>query len=212
VGNVRALAVEGVLAARPDLVLATERVGPPAALDRLRDAGVRVEVLAGPKDLAAAHARTRALGRLLGASAAAESLVAAIDGALTAVPRTGAAAAVAFVYARGAGTLLVGGTGTAPAALVALAGGKNAVTAWEGFKPLTPEALVGAAPEVFLMTASGLASLGGVDGLLAAPGVALTPAGRARAVVTLDDLAVLDLGPDVAETVTQLARALEGVR
>ena len=43
---------------------------------------------------------------------------------------------------------------------------------------ITSEALVEAAPDVILMTTTGLESVGGIDGLLEIPGIAQTPAGR----------------------------------
>jgi ABC-type hemin transport system substrate-binding protein len=40
------------------------------------------------------------------------------------------------------GTLLVSGIGTLAHALIEAAGGRNAVSAFDNFQPLTPEALV----------------------------------------------------------------------
>ena len=44
---------------------------------------------------------------------------------------------------------------------------------------------------MILVPERGLASLGGIDGLVAQPGIALTPAGKARRIVTMDDLLLL---------------------
>ena len=43
---------------------------------------------------------------------------------------------------------------------------------------LTPEALVGAAPDVIVVPESGFAALGGAEAFLEVPGVADTPAGH----------------------------------
>jgi iron complex transport system substrate-binding protein len=87
-------------------------------------------------------------------------------------------------------------------------GGVNAADALDGFKPLTAEAVLQARPEVLVMPEHGWQSLGGVDGVLALPGVADTPAGRARAIVTLDDQKLLGFGPRVGEAALELRRAL----
>jgi iron complex transport system substrate-binding protein len=55
------------------------------------------------------------------------------------------------------------------------------------FTPLTSEALVAAEPDVILMTSTGLESVGGIDGLVEVPGIAQTPAGRSRRVITEED-------------------------
>jgi iron complex transport system substrate-binding protein len=61
---------------------------------------------------------------------------------------------------------------------------------------------------VLLVPSLGLQSLGGARGLLAQPGVALTPAGRAGRVVELDDLLLLGFGPRTGQAVTELTRRL----
>ena len=52
VGYFRQFSPEGVLSLTPDLVLASDAAGPPVALERLRGAGLRLEVLppAVPQD------------------------------------------------------------------------------------------------------------------------------------------------------------------
>ena len=81
----------------------------------------------------------------------------------------------------------------------------NAVTEYQGYKPLTAEGAVTASPEIILIASRGLESIGGIDRLLAFPGLAETPAGRARRVVAIDDLKLLGFGPRTGEAVTELA-------
>ena len=113
-----------------------------------------------------------------------------------------------FVYARGAGVVLVSGTGNAADAVLGLAGAENVVTAFPDFRPLTAEAVADASPDVIVIPERGLESVGGVDGLLRQPGLAQTPAGRARRVVTVDDALLLGFGPRVGEGVRVLAEKL----
>ena len=51
----------------------------------------------------------------------------------------------------------------------------------------------------------GLDSVGGIDGLLKAPGVALTPAAGERRIVTMDDLYLLGFGPRLGQAIRDLA-------
>lgn len=102
----------------------------------------------------------------------------------------------------------VSGTGTSADAIIALAGGKNAVQGYESYKPLTAEGAVEAAPDVILVTTRGLASSGGVEGLLKQPGLELTPAGQAGRVVAMDDLYLLGFGPRLGEAVRDLCGQL----
>ena len=59
-----------------------------------------------------------------------------------------------------------------------------------------------AAPDVILMTTTGLDSVGGLSGLVEIPGIAQTPAGREGRVVTVEDGLLYSFGG-------RTARALE---
>ena len=54
--------------------------------------------------------------------------------------------------------------------MLRLAGAENVVTAFAGFRPLTAEAVAGAAPDVIVIPERGLESLGGIEGLLTSGG------------------------------------------
>jgi iron complex transport system substrate-binding protein len=112
------------------------------------------------------------------------------------------------VLVRGGQGAFVSGRGTAADAMVRLAGGENAAGAIEGSKALTAEAAVAAVPDVLLAPAAVLAHTGGVEGLLSLPGIAETPAGRARRVIVLDDLMLLGFGPRTGQGALELARKL----
>jgi iron complex transport system substrate-binding protein len=74
---------------------------------------------------------------------------------------------------------------------------------------MTAEALVQAAPDVILMMTEGLASVGGIDGLLTSiPAVAATPAGEKRRIVDMADTEILSFGPRTPQILDALARAI----
>ena len=80
-----------------------------------------------------------------------------------------------------------------------MAGGQNAITEFEDYKPLTPESLIKGNPDVILLFTSGLESLGGVDGLLKIQGVSQTNAGKNKKVIALDGALISGFGPRVGE-------------
>jgi iron complex transport system substrate-binding protein len=82
------------------------------------------------------------------------------------------------------------------------------VTGYERYVPISAEAAVAAAPDVILTVTRTLDDIGGIDALLAQPGLAQTPAGQARAVVAMDDLYLLGFGPRLGEAVRDLALQL----
>lgn len=210
VGYQRSLAAEGVLSLRPTLLLASSDAGPPEVLAQLRNAGVRVETITGEPSVAGARTRIGVIAQLLGRDAA--PLLATFDRDLAEaealVAKAKSRPRVLSVYARGANALHVLGRGSAGDALVTLAGGESAVTAFEGSKPMTAEAVVESRPDWILVPSRGLASIGGEDGLFRTPGVAETPAGKAKHVIAMDDLLLLGFGPRTGRAVVELTRRI----
>ncbi len=212
VGYLRRLAAEPIVALDPDLVLASAAAGPPVVIDQLRGAGVRVVEIPDAPDVAGVVAKVEAVGEALGLRDEAAQLaldvrgqVAAVQGALAALesrPR------VLFMLNVGRGAPLTGGRDTSAAAIIALAGGTNAVDGFAGYKPLSQEAAIAAAPDVVLLPAATLEALGGPDALLARPELRSSPAAATGRVVAMDGLLLLGFGPRLGEAVTTLARAL----
>lgn len=218
VGYARALSAEGLLSLKPTLVLASGEAGPPVVLQQLQAAGVPLVTLDAEHRAEQVLARTRRVAGLLGREAAGQALVAQLQQAWQAAQARVAALAggantatpprALFVLSHAMNQVRIGGRDTAADAMIRYAGAHNALAGVQGFKPLTPEAAIAAAPDVILVTEQGLSAAGGVDGLLAAPGLAATPAGRARRVVALEALFMLGFGPRLPQAVVQLAEQL----
>ncbi len=213
VGYMRQLSAEPILALGPDLVLAIEDAGPPAALAQLRDAGVSVVIVPDDPSPEGVLAKIDLVAAALDLEAAGRGLRARIEDELTAVRSAFAAVTerprVLFLLSIGNGRVpMAAGRDTSAAGIIELAGGVNAVDVFENFKPLSPEAAVMAAPDVLLITRRSLGLLGGEEALLAIPEISLTPAGRAGRVVVMDGLLLLGFGPRTAEAAGQLGKQL----
>ena len=208
----RRLSAEGVLSLRPTLIIATTEAGPPAAIQQLRGAGVTVLVLPHEPTVEGASAKIERIAAALGVQARGAALMQNLKEELSqvqsSIPQTAAQAKILFLYARGQGTLMVAGQGTAADTMIGLAGGTNAVQGYSGYKPLTSEAAVAAAPDVILLMDNGLESIGGAQRLWQLPGLALTPAGQQGRVLSMDGLFLLGFGPRLGQAVLALNRAL----
>lgn len=210
-GYVRQLGAEGVLSLRPDLVLATSDAGPPAAMAQIAAAGVAVVRLEEAHGLAPALQRIRAIGDALGQDTAAAALAAAIaeDVDLLAARLTRAGMPrVLFLLSAGRAAPMAAGSGTAAEAMIALAGGCNAIQGMRNYRPLSAEAVLAAAPDVIVTTTETLEGIGGPRALLALPGIQGTPAAQAGRMVAFDGLALLGFGPRLAPSLHALAQAL----
>jgi iron complex transport system substrate-binding protein len=218
VGYARQLSAEGVLSLRPTLVVAGEEAGPPTVLRALEAARVPLEVLDGQHRVEGMLARTRRLATLCGREAAGVVLVQRLQDEwrqarerVAQHAKQAPAPRALFILAHGGGALRVAGRDTAADAMLGYAGGINVMAeGFAGYKPLTPEAAVASAPLVLVTSTQGLEAVGGVDALLKSPGLAQTPAGRQRRVVTMDALLLLGFGPRLPQAVAELTRQLHG--
>ena len=86
----------------------------------------------------------------------------------------------------------------------------NVAEAFDGYKPMTDEAVLSAAPDLILMM-----DRGGDHAILnaelwAMPAIAPTPAAAARRVVRMDGLYLLGFGPRTGQAALDLHAALYG--
>jgi iron complex transport system substrate-binding protein len=213
IGYQRSLSAEGIIAQRPSLVLGSNDAGPPAVLDQLRTAGVRVVIIEERHDLDAPAAKIRAVGKALGVAEKADELAGDVQRDLDDLAAKAADVddqpRVAVLYLRGGNVQLLFGDEQGAGTIADAVGAVPAVAS-KSTIPLTPEALVAAAPDALVVTTSGLQSVGGIEGLLRIPGVATTPAGKARRVFAYDDQMLLGFGPRAAACWTQLFDDLHG--
>ena len=212
VGYMRRLSAEAILALAPDLVLAVADAGPPAVLDQLRGAGVRLVAVPDVATPAGVLAKVEAVAAALGAEAEGRILAGRLEAAFASVRRridgVTARPAVLFLLSVDRGAPMAAGRDTTADGIIGLAGGRNALPDVTGYRPIAPEALLAAAPDVILLSERTLQLLGGREALLARPEVAATPAGRAGRLVAMDGLLLLGFGPRTPQAVDDLATAL----
>lgn len=212
IGYQRTLTAEGIISLKPSLVIATTEAGPPTTFAQLRAAGIPVLILPVEYTPAGTKAKISAIGKVFGKEAKANEINTLLERdtakAAALFSRFKSKPKVMFIYARGPQGAQISGTGTSADAMITLAGGTNAFSSAQGYKPLTPEAAVSADPDVILMLSGGLESVGGMDGLLKLPGIAQTKAAKNRAIIALDDLYLLGFGPRLGRATYDLALKL----
>lgn len=214
VGYMRQLSPEGVLSVGPSAVIALEGSGPREAVDVLKKASVPFLEVPERFDRDGILVKIRTVGEALGVADKAETLAASVGADLDAAEKATASIAtrqrVLFLLSAQGGKLLASGSGTAADGVIKLAGAVNAVDGYEGYKPITDEAVITAAPDVILMMDRGPDAPDPTADLLANPAITSTPAGQAKRIVRMDGAYLLGFGPRTAAAVRDLARALYG--
>ena len=200
------VSAEKVLATSPTVVIVDASTGPKSALQQIASTGVSVVVIPEAWTVAAANDRLLALGKAVGAEEAARTLLSDVP-QLTISPSP----RVIFLYLRGPSSIyLLGGKGSGADQVISLAGGVDvgAELSNKPFAPITAETIAQANPDLILVMTKGLASVGGVQGLLGLPGVAQTTAGKNRRVIAVDDSLLLSFGPRLPDLIKQINVAM----
>lgn len=211
IGYVRALSAEGVLSLGPDRVIAVEAAGPPDALALIAQAGVDVDTVSEELSGEGVLARIARIGALVERPAEARALS---DEAAAGLRELDARRAelersvnVLFVLSLQNGRAMVGGRDTSADAAIRLAGAQNAARDIEGFKPITDEAIIAAAPDVILTINRGDHALS-ADDVFSLPAFSATPAAATRRLIAMDGLYLLGFGPRMPKAMMDLMDAL----
>ncbi|MCD8740993.1 ABC transporter substrate-binding protein [Mucilaginibacter roseus] len=208
----RSVSAEGLLSFDPDIVLAAEGGINKEIEYQLTAAGIKVvqiKQLYSPsgtyqliKDVASAL-QVQAKGAAL-----IKSLQTKVNTVISFVKQHPKKTKVLFIYARGTGVMMVAGKKTSVDAMISLAGGQNAVTGFDDFKPFTTEALVEADPDVILMFDFGFNSLGGIESILKIPGMLQTTAGKNKRIVQMDSGLLVGFSTRLDQAIIQLHNKL----
>lgn len=149
IGYIRALSAEGVMSVQPDLILAEADAGPPEVVEILRNSGIPFETIPGGTDADGLEQKIRAVAEALGVPERADQPVASLRADLQAaagLAQGGDPAKVMFILSVQGGRIMASGKGTEADAIMGLAGATNAITQFEGYKPVSDEAVLAAAP------------------------------------------------------------------
>ncbi len=207
-GHVRSITAESILALQPTLIFGTSKDVNPTLNEQLNKANIKLILIDqkytvdGTKQLVTDVAKAINKENY-------QPILDNISNQIATVKPFEKKPKVLFIYARGAGNLMVAGKETPLHSMIELAGAENAAASLTDFKPLTPEALLTTNPDVILMFDSGLQSLGGVDGLLKIEGLSATNAGKNKKVITMEGQLLSGFGPRLGEAVVELHNKLQ---
>ncbi len=206
-GHVRSISLENVITLQPTLVLASDKDLNPDLIAKLTDAKIDVRTISQELSIEGTKKFIKDVAESIGDSNY-TSLIEKIDADYAQITPFENQPKVLFIYARGAGTLMVAGKNTPMQRIIEISGGENAVNDFEDFKPLTPEALIQSNPDYLLFFETGLQSLGGIDGVLQIQGIEQTNAGKNKNIIVMDGQLLSGFGPRVGQAAAELNKLL----
>jgi iron complex transport system substrate-binding protein len=211
VGYMRALSAEGVLGLNPSVVLAIEGAGPKETVAVLEQASVPLVRVPDHYTAEGIVEKMRLIADIVGVHDRGEYLACLVKADLAELEKLRAKIAqpkkVLFVLSFLNGKPMVAGRNTAADGIIKLAGGVNAMDAYDGYKQISDEAVIAAGPDTVLSMQRPQDNLDAAT-VFSNAAFSTTPAAAAKSFVAMDGLYLLGFGPRSAAAARDLASSL----
>lgn len=214
VGYHRALSLEGMLAAKPTLILrgGPNNIGPEHVVRQLESLKIPMKDFSMPTDdIEGAKVLIRDMGAYFHRESRADSLCTRLDADMAAARAASTQASdtpsVAVIhYGQANNVYLVMSARSTAGKMVTWAGGRMAIDdSGAGMRPLTsPEIIAKSNPDVILLTDFGYDRLAGTADILALPGVGSTKAARDGRIFRVEENDMVYIGPRTGANVLKL--------
>lgn len=209
VGYMRQLNTEGILSMHPSMVLSSELAEPSLVLQQLSQNGVKVVRVPGTPSINTVPEKIEVIAAALNRQAEGEKLITTYRSQLSTIRHDALPVKMLFVMSHGGMSSMAAGQNTAADAMITSVGARNAMQGFSRYRPLSQEGVIASAPDILLLTADGVKTLGGLDQVWKLTGVAMTPAGKNKRVLVLDDMSLLGFGLQTPAVMAQLRQAAE---
>ena len=213
VGYVRNLSVEGLLSLQPTLILGEDDMGPPAVLEQLENAGVITKRIPESHDANGILTKIECVASLLDVPAVEtksrlqefRTVADQLKEASTDYPDH---VSVALLLSFNSGAPVAAGDNTSGGGFLRMVGAKNVFADVDGWKPVSPEFMAAANPDVIVVPTRGANAIGGVKEVASHPSLRATKASLNDRIVVIDGMAMLGFGPRTLQTALDFARKL----
>ena len=212
IGYVRALSAEGVLSLSPSLILGEDDTGPPTVMEQLSRVGIQIEIIPEENSTDGIIKKVKCVAEILGVDENTKDKTLAILNAdakelklLTEMNKK-ESPKVMFILSMESGSPTVGGRDTSADGLIKMTGAVIVMDSFEGWKPVSTEAIIQAKPDFILISERGLNSFGSIEKLGQHPSLVFTPAAKNNNIIAMDGMAMLGFGPRTISSAKDIAQ------
>ena len=212
IGYVRALSAEGVLSLSPTLILGEDDTGPAAVMEQLSRVGIQIEIIPEENTINGIIKKVKCIAEILGVDSVTKDKTLNNLNAdaqelklLTEINKK-ESPKVMFILSMESGSPTVGGTDTSADGLINMTGATNVMNSFEGWKPVSTEAIIKAKPDFILISERGLNSFGSIEKLGQHPSLVFTPAAKNNNIIAMDGMAMLGFGPRTISSAKAIAQ------
>lgn len=210
VGYHRALSTEGILAAKPTLIMHDNNIGPEHVIAQLNDLKIPMKVFdTKGEDIESTKALMREMGTYFSKKEKAEELCAQLDSDMAVALEntkkyTDKPKVLIIHFGQASNIYLVMTAKSTAAKMIQWAGGEMAVNDEKGMKQLSAEVVAQSNPDIILLTDFGYDRLGSTAKITELPGVAGTNAAKNNRIYRVEEHDMVYIGPRTGKNVLKL--------
>ena len=215
IGYVRALSAEGILSLNPSVIIGEDDMGPLEVIDQIKKSGVPIVAIAENHSIEGIIEKVRCVATIIGKSEHAEEILREKVYPKISKLRVHTSEKlrvsrkkVLFILGMQSGSPLVAGKAVSADGFISMIGGENSMNDFEGWKPVSTEAIIKAAPDIILISNRGLAAVGDKEDLRNHPALKLTPAARNNEIYAMDGMEMLGFGPRTINAALELSKKI----
>lgn len=214
VGYHRALAAEGILAAKPTLILHDNNIGPEHVVRQLENLGIPMKSFESKgNDINSTKALIKEAGDFFHKEKQADSICAILDDEMEhALQNTSSykdrPSVLVIHFGLASNVYLVMTAKSVAANLIQWAGGRMAVHDEKGMKQLSAEVVAASNPDVILLTDFGYDRLGSKAKIKELPGVAATNAAKNNRIYRIEEHDLAYLGPRTGRNILMIQKLI----
>ncbi|MCO4294065.1 ABC transporter substrate-binding protein [Solitalea sp. MAHUQ-68] len=211
VGYHRLLSAEGIISLKPTVVFHDGNIAPAAAIEQVKNVGIPMLGFGKTKTIDDATKLIDSLGLIFHKETAAkllnEKLLKDMAQAEIQIKNYKDKPKVVIVhYGQQMNNYMAIGQKSTATKMLEWAGAVNVAEVPEGMKPLSPELIAKAQPDIILVTDFGYDRLGSIEKIKQLPGIALTPAAKNNKIFRIEEYDLIYLGPRTGENVLKLGK------
>ncbi len=213
VGYHRALSAEGVLAAKPTLILHDNNIGPEHVVKQLELLKIPMKVFPKGATLDSAKVLIKEIGAYFHKEQEATALCEKLDNDMSRVLEArksykDTVKVLVIHYGQANNVFLIMTKKSTAAKMIEWAGGEIAVDDEKGMKQLSAEVIAASNPDVILLTDFGFDKLGSVEKIKELPGIAGTKAAKNNHIFRVEEHDLVYLGPRTGENTLLLQKII----
>ena len=214
IGYVRALSTEGILSLNPTLILGEEDMGPPLVVDQIKLTGVDLRVIEEDYSLNSIKNKIICVAKILGIEKKGEQIFreklnnTIIDLQTLSLVNQNNLKKVLIILSMDGTSPIVAGKNTSANGFIQMMGAENAVTSFDGWKPVGAESIIQMNPDMVIITERGIRNFESINEFIEKTSLGFTSAGKNGKIFALDGMKMLGFGPRSPDTALELAKII----